>query len=44
MELLQVCPLTFAHYLYKMFKAAARLRFLPKEWDWSVLVPLFKGI
>ena len=43
MELLKVCPALFAKLLYRMFKAAARLGCVPRDWDTSILIPLYKG-
>jgi len=42
MELLQMSPFQFAELLYELFAAGARLRCVMKDWDLSILIPIFK--
>ena len=39
MEILQMCPVTYAELLYELFAAGARLGCVMKEWDLSTLNP-----
>lgn len=43
MELLKICFKLYAHFLYNMFKAAARLGCVPRDCYESILIPLLKG-
>ena len=42
MEILQVCPAPFAEMLFELFAAGARLKCVMKDWDVSILVPIYK--
>ena len=42
MELLQMNPKAFAELLFELFAAGARLRCVMKDWDLSILIPIYK--
>ena len=43
MELLKLCPLDFAELLFELFAAGGRLQCVMKDWDFSLLIPIYKG-
>lgn len=42
MKLLKICSRIFAQFLYKMYKAAARLECVPQDW-YQIIIPVFNG-
>ena len=42
MELLQMNPKAFAELLFELFAAGARLGCVMKDWDLSILIPIYK--
>lgn len=42
-ELLQVFPASFSELLYELFAEEARLRFVMKYWDFSILTLIYKN-
>ena len=42
MEILKICPKAFAELLFELFAAGARLKCVMKDWDLSILIPIFK--
>ena len=42
MELLQICPAAFSELLFELFAAGARMRCVMKNWDFSILIPIYK--
>lgn len=42
MEILQLCPHAFAEVFFELFAARARLKCVMQDWDFSILIPIFK--
>lgn len=42
MELVKMCPRTFAFLMYNMYKETSRLECVTRHLNWSLLIPLFK--